>query len=169
MNNSRRRCILEDVAIIKEKGKEFNKNRAQCREVYEMDALPRYLQYGEQAILPSRSVIFGPYDSVGDKPVFYIIAGLVRIEYRVGDSRLPLYMTPDTIFGLVEALAESNRLCTARAMEKTIVYRWDLESFFTAAGVSWELALSATTGMTRELRILNAEFGERIGALEAGR
>jgi CRP-like cAMP-binding protein len=133
-----------------------------------MDALPRYLQYGEQAIIPSRSVIFGPDDPVGDKPVYFIIAGLVRIEYKLADSHLPLYLTPDNVFGLVEALAESNRLCTARAMEKTIVYRWDLESFFTAAGVSWELALSATTGMTRELRILNAEFGERVGAPEAG-
>jgi hypothetical protein len=32
--------------------------------------------------------------------------------------------------------------------------------------VSWELALVATTGLTRELRILNAEFGERIGLAE---
>ena len=55
-----------------------------------------------------------------------------------------------------------------QAMERTILYRWDLEGFFTAAGVSWELALLATTGLTRELRILNAEFGEKLGLLEAG-
>jgi hypothetical protein len=53
-------------------------------------------------------------------------------------------------------------------MERTICYTWDLESFFTAAGVSWELALASTTGMTRELRILNAEFGERLRTLQRG-
>ena len=53
-------------------------------------------------------------------------------------------------------------------MERTIIYQWDLEGFFTAAGVSWELALVATTGLTRELRILNAEFGERLGIQEGG-
>jgi hypothetical protein len=75
---------------------------------------------------------------------------------------------PDSIFGLVEPLAESNRLCVAQAMERSIVYQWDLESFFMAAGVSWELGMVATTGMTRELRILNAEFGQRIDAAGKG-
>ena len=129
-----------------------------------MDALPRHLQYGEQAVIQSHSLIFGPGDPVGSTPVYFIIAGLVRIEYGSGDARLPIYLMPESVFGLTEALADSDRLCTARAMEKTIVYRWDLESFFIASGVSWELALAATTGMTRELRILNAEFGERVGA-----
>ncbi len=128
-----------------------------------MEALPRYLQYGEQVVIPSRTLVYGPEDPVGDRPVYYIIAGLVRMEYGFADSRLPLFLTPDTVFGLVEALAESDRLCSVRTMEKTIVYKWDLESFFTAAGVHWELALTATTDMTRELRVLNAEFGERVG------
>jgi CRP-like cAMP-binding protein len=127
-----------------------------------MDALPRYLQYGEQIVVPQRTLMYSPGDVPDDKPVFYVIAGLVKIEYRFGEDRLPLYATPDAIFGLVEPLAESGRLCSALSLEKTIVYRWDLESFFTAAEVSWELALAATTGLTRELRILNAEFGERL-------
>jgi CRP-like cAMP-binding protein len=130
-----------------------------------MDELPRYLQYGERAIFPPRTQVFSPEESPGPKPVFYIIAGLVKIEYRLAEDRLTLYATPDTIFGLVEPLAESARLCSALTLENTIVYRWDLESFYTAAEVSWELALTATTGLTRELRILNAEFGERIRTL----
>jgi hypothetical protein len=63
----------------------------------------------------------------------------------------------------VEVLAECNRLCRVLTTERTILYRWDLEGFFTAAGVSWELALNATTCLTRELRILNAEFEDRVG------
>ncbi len=133
-----------------------------------MDILPKYLQYGEQVTFPPRSHIFSPDDPPGEKPVMYIIAGLVKVEYRLTEARLPLYLTPDVVFGLVDPLAESNRLYSALALEKTMLYRWTLEDFFMAAGVSWELGLVAITGMTRELRILNAEFGERIGTQEGG-
>jgi len=78
------------------------------------------------------------------------------------DSTFTLWLPPDGIFGLVEPLAECDRLSVVQAMERTICYTWDLEGFFMAAGVSWELALAATTGLTRELRILNAEFGEKL-------
>ena len=133
-----------------------------------MELRPRYLQYGEEISCPVRSIIYGTGDTVGEKPVFYVIAGLIKIEYLLRDSTFTLWTHPDGIFGLVEPLAESPRLCVAHAMERTILYQWDMEGFFTAAGVSWELALVATTGLTRELRILNAEFGERLGLQEGG-
>ncbi|MGO9310786.1 MAG: hypothetical protein ACLQDL_17395 [Spirochaetia bacterium] len=133
-----------------------------------MDALPRFLQYGEEISFPSRTAVYRTGEPTGAKPVFYVIAGLLKVEYPVRGSTFPLWLPPDSIFGLVEPLAECARLCVVHAMERTICYNWDLEGFFTAAGVSWELALSATTGMTRELRILNAEFGERLGLLEKG-
>jgi hypothetical protein len=133
-----------------------------------MDVLPRFLQYGEEISFPSRTPIYRTGDPVGEKPVFYVIAGLLKIEYPVRDSTFTLWLPPDGIFGLVEPLAECARLSVVQAMERTICYTWDLEGFFTAAGVSWELALAATTGLTRELRILNAEFGERLGLLEKG-
>ena len=131
-----------------------------------MDAYPRYLQYGEEATYLSRSPIFRMGDPVGGKPILYVIAGLVKLEYPLGGSSFTLWMPPDSIIGLVEPLAECDRLCVAHSMERTILYRWDLEGFFTAAGVSWELALVATTGLTRQLRIMNAEFGERLGLQE---
>ena len=131
-----------------------------------MDTLPSYLQYGEQSSSPSRAVIYNTGDPIGEKPILYVIAGLVKLEYPLSGSTFTLWMTPDTIFGLVEPLAQCNRLCVVHAMEHTILYQWDLESFFLAAGVSWELAQVATTGLTRELRIMNAEFGERLGLIE---
>jgi hypothetical protein len=134
-----------------------------------MEVLPGYLQYGEESSLPSRSVIYNVGDPVGDKPVYYLTAGLIKVEYPMGASTFPLWVHPDSIFGLVEPLADSTRLCVVQTMERTILYRWDMESFFMAAGVSWELAMVATTGMTRELRIMNAEFGLRLGVLEAPR
>ena len=131
-----------------------------------MDTLPKYLQYGEEITIPSRSVIYSQGDTVGDRCVFYVVAGLVKVEYPLRESSFSLWTQPDSIVGLTETLAECGRLAHVQAMERTILYRWDLEGFFTAAGVSWELALAATTGLTRELRILNAEFGERLGLLE---
>jgi CRP-like cAMP-binding protein len=131
-----------------------------------METLPRWLQYGDQVSLPSRAGLYGPGDAVGDRPIFYVVAGMVRLEFTLSGSRVPLYLMPDAVFGLVEVLAESTRLCRALTTERTILYRWDSEGFFTAAGVSWELALNATTCLTRELRILNAEFEDRVGAGE---
>jgi hypothetical protein len=127
-----------------------------------MDALPRILQYGEEKTFPSRTPIYRTGEPVGEKPVFYVIAGLLKVEYPMRDSTFTLWLPPDGIFGLVEPLAECDRLSVVQAMERTICYTWDLEGFFMAAGVSWELALAATTGLTRELRILNAEFGEKL-------
>jgi CRP-like cAMP-binding protein len=132
-----------------------------------METLPRYLQYGEQSIYPSRTDLYQPGNPLEKAPIFYVIAGLVRIAYDFAGRRLPIYAAPDSLFGLVEPLADCRRLCHAQALEKTIVYKWTLESFYTASGVSWELALAAITGMTRELRILNAEFGERLGAMRS--
>jgi hypothetical protein len=131
-----------------------------------MDALPRFLQYGAESTVAAHSPIYRPGDPVGDTPVFYVIAGLLKVEYPLRSSGFTLWLHPDSLFGLTEPLAECARLCVVQPMERTIVYRWGLEDFFTAAGVSWELALMATTGMTRELRILNAEFGERLDLLE---
>lgn len=133
-----------------------------------MDAFPKFLQYGEETSFPARTPIYRTGAPVGAKPVFYVIAGLLKIEYPVRDAPFTLWVLPDSIFGLIEPLAECARLSVVQAMEHTICYNWDLEGFFTAAGVSWELALAATTGMTRELRILNAEFGEKLRQLEKG-
>jgi CRP-like cAMP-binding protein len=133
-----------------------------------MELLPKFLQYGEQVAVPARTSVYRSGELVGAHPVFYVVAGLIKIEYPLRQESFALWLHPDSLFGLVEPLADCPRLCSALAMERTICYSWDLESFFTAAGVSWELALSATTGLSRELRVLNAEFGERLGAQRKG-
>jgi hypothetical protein len=134
-----------------------------------MDIPPTFLQYGERVTYASRSCIFRRGDPPGQKPFFFIIAGLVKLEFQLNEGVFPLWVTPDSLFGLVEPLAECPRLCSAHSMEKTIMYRWDGEGFYTATSVSWELAYMATTVLTRQLRILNAEFGERIRAIEGNR
>lgn len=126
-----------------------------------METLPRWLQYGAQVSYPSQAHVFAAGDPIGDKPVFYVIAGLVKLDFSLGGVSVPLYLVPDSVFGLVEPLAECARLCLATTSERTLLYRWDLDGFFAASGVSWELALNATVGLTRQLRILNAEFEAR--------
>jgi len=126
-----------------------------------------YLQYGEERIFEAGTVIYKAADPNENKPIFFITAGLVKIEITLaGGAKFPLYLQPDSIFGLVEPLAECNRLTSAFAMEPSILYSWDLENFELASGVSWELALASITGLTRFLRILNAEFGEKIGLIK---
>ncbi len=133
-----------------------------------MELIPPFLKYGEETSFDAREPIYRAGDPVGARPVFYVVAGLVKLVYPLRDSSFALWLHPDSIFGLVEPLAECARLCTVQTMERTICYSWDLEGFFTAAGVSWELALAATSGMSRELRILNAEFGERLRQEKGG-
>ena len=128
-------------------------------------ALPqRFLQYGEEISFPAHGAVYRTGDAAGPKPVLYVAAGLIKVEYPVRSETFSLWLHPDSIFGLVEPLAGCPRLCTAQAMERTVCYAWDLEGFFLASGVSWELAVAAITGLSRELRTLNAEFGERLNA-----
>lgn len=125
------------------------------------------MQYGEKIVFDAGTCLYKPGIALEEKPVYYIIAGLVKIEFDLEEGRkFPLYLQPDAVFGLVEPLLATSRVTAAYCMEKSIVYRWDLESFDMASGVHWELALNTITGLTQILRILNAEFGERIGLVE---
>jgi CRP-like cAMP-binding protein len=125
------------------------------------------LQYGEKVVFDAGACLYKPGDDLEKMPVYYIIAGLVKIEFNLEEGRkFPLYLQPDAVFGLVEPLLATNRVTAAYCMEKSIVYHWDLESFDMASGVHWELALTTITGLTQILRIMNAEFGERIGLVE---
>ena len=133
-----------------------------------MDLPQKFLQYGTEVSFPAHTAVYRASDPVGPRPVFYVAAGLVKMDYPVRSETFSLWLHPDSIFGLVEPLSEGTRLCTAQAMERTVCYTWDMDGFFTAAGVSWELALAAITGMSRELRTLNAEFGERLRAAQKG-
>jgi CRP-like cAMP-binding protein len=121
------------------------------------------LQYGEKVRIEPGSRIYSVADPLTNHPIFYIIAGLIRMEITLANGAIiPIYLHPDSVFGAVETLLDCPRLTTAYCMENSILYRWDREGFDIASSVSWELALETITGMTRTLRILNAEFGDRL-------
>jgi CRP-like cAMP-binding protein len=126
-----------------------------------MDDMPAYLQYGEIVAAEAGEAIFSVGNELGPRPIYYVVAGLVRLD--VPSARgypIAIYGQPDTIFGVVEVMAGTSRLMCATAVEKSILYCWDHESYQIAHNVSWELAFRTFTGMSRLLRILNAEYTE---------
>jgi len=121
------------------------------------------LQYGEKVRIEPGTRMYSVGDPLPDHPIYYIIAGLIRMEITLANgTMIPIYLQPDSVFGAVETLLDCPRLTTAYCMENSILYRWDREGFDVASSVSWELALETITGLTRTLRILNAEFGDRL-------
>jgi CRP-like cAMP-binding protein len=126
-----------------------------------MDDLPPFLQYGEVMAAEVGDSIYSLHKELGPRPIYYVIAGLVRLTIpRTGGCPVTIYAPPDTLFGIVEVMAGSNRLMDAVALEKTILYSWDPEGYETAHNVSWELAFQTFTGLSRMLRVLNAEYTE---------
>ena len=102
-------------------------------------------------------------DPLSTHPIYYVIAGLIRIGIPTSDgSMISVYQHPDSVFGVVESLLDCSRLTSAYCMENSLLYRWDREGFDVASSVSWELAQETITGLARTLRIMNAEFSDRI-------
>jgi CRP-like cAMP-binding protein len=123
------------------------------------------LQYGEQLRAEPGTVLYQPDDPVTGPSIYFVIAGLVRQDLPLsGEDRLPVYLHPDSVFGLVETLLDCPRLTGAYCLESSILYRWDREGFDLASSVSWELAFNTITGLTQYLRVLNAEFSSRLRA-----
>jgi len=121
------------------------------------------LQYGEQARMEPGTRLYRQGDAVTGQSIYYLIAGLVRQEVELaGGDRIVTYLHPDSVFGLVETLLGTPRLTGAYCLESSLLYRWDREGFDLASSVSWELAFNTITGCTQYLRVLNAEFSDRL-------
>ena len=128
------------------------------------------LQYGEQLRAEPGTLLYQSGDPVSGSSIYFVVAGLVRLDLPLAE-RLPVYLHPDSIFGLVETLLSCPRLTGAYCLESSILYRWDREGFDLASSVSWELAFNTITGLTQYLRVLNAEFSSRLrlaGSSKAG-
>ena len=121
------------------------------------------LQYGEKVRMEPGTSVYSIGDPLSNHPIYYVIAGLIRIGIPTSDgSMISVYQHPDSVFGVVESLLDCSRLTSAYCMENSLLYRWDKEGFDVASSVSWELAQETITGLTRTLRIMNAEFSDRI-------
>ena len=78
---------------------------------------PDFLQYGEAHYYDGGTILYTGGDPVGETPIYYIVAGLVKLDIHCGRNEiLPLYLTPDTIFGTVELISGTKRLTSARVI-----------------------------------------------------
>jgi CRP-like cAMP-binding protein len=118
---------------------------------------------GDTILVEPRERIYSRADQPGDTPVFYLMAGLVKIEYNLpGDVKFSTYIQPNTIFGIEEAIMDVPRLSDVYAIERSQIYKWKLPRFFTTAETAHKLAIASIRSLSRLLRILNSEYGEIV-------
>ncbi len=121
-----------------------------------------FLKYGERMRVPSEYVLFRPGQPTEEKSVYYLIAGLVRLDVpRASAAPFPYYVHPGGILGLPETLLRAQHPVAAVVKERSLLYRWDLVSFFMAVDLSLDLAQRTFVGLSQMLRVLNAESEER--------
>jgi CRP-like cAMP-binding protein len=119
------------------------------------------LSGGDIIKLEPRDRIYSRSDNPGKKPVFFLVAGLVKIEYNLpGDIKFSSYIQPNTLFGIEEPIMEMSRLADVHSIERSQVYRWDLANFYSATETSHRLAIASIRSLSRLLRILNSEYSE---------
>jgi len=121
-----------------------------------------FLKYGERFLrTPTDYRLYESGAQAGGKSVYYLIAGLVKLEVPRG-QRLPFpyYVHPGSVLGVPESLLDLARPTNAVVKERSLLYRWDLVGFFMAVDISLELAQREFLGMTQMLRVLNAEASD---------
>jgi CRP-like cAMP-binding protein len=121
------------------------------------------LSGGEIMMVEPKERIYNRADPAGQAPVFYLMAGLIKIEYNLpGDVKFSTYIQPNTIFGIEEAIMDVPRLSDVYTIERSQVYRWKLSSFFATTETAHKLAIASIRSLSRLLRILNSEYGEIV-------
>ncbi|MBN2735876.1 MAG: cyclic nucleotide-binding domain-containing protein [Spirochaetales bacterium] len=121
------------------------------------------LSGGEFKTLSKGEIIFERSDALQKQPVFFIAAGLVRLQYLLADgSEFKYYVESGSVFGIEECVQGIFRLCDAVAAEKTQIYLWDLESYYQASEGSPKLAINSIRSLSRLLRIMNSEYGDLL-------
>ncbi|MBN1697936.1 MAG: cyclic nucleotide-binding domain-containing protein [Spirochaetales bacterium] len=121
------------------------------------------LELGEIVTFESKEKIFTRGEKKLLKPVYYIMAGLVKIEYNLPSGiHFKYYLQPNNLFGMEEAICKIPRIADASAMEVTKLYRWETPHFYQATENSHRLAITCIRNLSRLIRILNSEYGEKL-------
>jgi CRP-like cAMP-binding protein len=121
------------------------------------------LELGEITTYDSKEKIFSRGEKALSKPIYYIMAGLVKIEYNLPSGiHFKYYLQPNNLFGIEESVCKISRLADASSMEITKLYRWETAQFHQATENSHRLAISCIRNLSRLIRILNSEYGEKL-------
>jgi CRP/FNR family cyclic AMP-dependent transcriptional regulator len=96
------------------------------------------------------------------------MAGLVKIDYKLPSGiSFPYYVQPNKLFGIEEAICKIGRLGDAIAMETSKLYEWVPDFFFQATENSHQLAITSIRSLSRLLRILNSEYGDKLSNIKS--
>jgi CRP-like cAMP-binding protein len=121
------------------------------------------LELGKIVTFDSKSYIYRRGDAHEIEPVYYIMAGLVKIEYKLPSGiHFKYYLQPNNLFGIEESISQIGRLGDAISMETSKLYEWTPDYFFQATENSHRLAITSIRSLSRLLRILNSEYGDKL-------
>ena len=125
------------------------------------------LELGKIVTFDPKSIIYRRGDTGDNKPIYYIMAGLIKIEYKLPSGiDFKYYLQPNTLFGIEEAIGRIGRLGDAISMETTKLYKWVPDFFFQATESSHRLAITSIRSLSRLLRILNSEYGDQLSQIK---
>ena len=122
-----------------------------------------FLKYGQRVRAPSEYTLYRSGQATEEKSVYYLIAGLVRLDVPRGEGVVPFpyYVHSGGVVGLPETLLQTQHPAAAVVKERSLLYRWDLVSFFMAIDLSIDLAQRTFVSLSQLLRVLNAESEAR--------
>ena len=120
-------------------------------------------QNGSLKKFSKESKLFSINDSVGDAAIFYINKGLVKLRIpRANGGELTIYLKEGDLVGVPEVFADTDRITEAVCKEDTDCYIWDKENFLLTNSIVWELSLYTIKSLSTFLKIINAEFVDKI-------
>ncbi|MBN2534304.1 MAG: cyclic nucleotide-binding domain-containing protein [Spirochaetales bacterium] len=121
------------------------------------------LELGKIVTFDSKSIIYRRGDADEQKPIYYIMAGLVKIDYKLPSGiNFKYYLQPNNLFGIEAAIGKIGRLGDAISMETSKLYEWVPDYFLQATENSHQLAITSIRSLSRLLRILNSEYGGQL-------
>ena len=119
---------------------------------------------GKVVTIEAGKVIYEFRDPLGAGDVYFIIAGMIKMECVLStDHSLQYYLQPGSVFGLEETLDSEARISRAVAIEKVMLFKWSRSNFYQAANDSRNLAIVTIKSLSRLIRILNAGYSELLG------
>lgn len=121
----------------------------------------RYLTKGREIHVKAGQPVYRTGDPIGDDAIYFIVSGNVHLVRRMKDGAEFVYPCgPDDTFGVVSAIAGSERAEDAIAAEPSQIYVWSKESFESAVSLYIEFARLAIQNLSRYLRAVNKELAK---------
>ncbi len=125
--------------------------------------LENIFQRGEFKTFQSGQNLFFKGDPVEGDAIYYIKRGNVKLAVPKNDgTELSLRLMEGDLVGVPEVYADTPRITNAKCESEVECYVWDKASFLLAVAMIWELSLFSIKALSSFLRIINAEFVDKM-------